>query len=150
MGTTGVLRHLTVTGILVFFIHNQIIVDAATTGRRPAPVSSATSTTNKGRRVMVEAFENAGKTPGLEIWRIEVKKIYIYTVFIYPFLNSVVVTSRNSDYTIFFVGEPNFMVARNIFSKTVKQIYLCFEVNHCATKWNLYESFLIPYVLTNS
>lgn len=77
MVTTGVLRHLAVTGVLVLLIFDQIVVHGATAGRRPAPISSATQTnSNKGRKVMVEAFENAGRSPGLEIWRIEVKKCF--------------------------------------------------------------------------
>lgn len=60
----------------MFLLLNEHCASAATTGGRTSVINTNPSAESGDKHsrpvIMHSAFQNAGKTPGLEIWRVEV------------------------------------------------------------------------------
>ncbi|KAI8044788.1 gelsolin isoform X1 [Drosophila gunungcola] len=113
MAAPGVVGMAVISSLLVLVALSFSPCSAGTLNARPAfPVQSGQiqpsgqNSKQPGRRVMNPAFANAGRTPGLEIWRIE---------------NFEPVAYPKNNYGKFFTGD-SFIVLNTIENKKDKQL----------------------------
>ncbi|XP_016992685.2 gelsolin isoform X1 [Drosophila takahashii] len=113
MATPGAADMAVISSLFVLVALSSSFCSAGTLNARPAfPVQtgqiqpSAQSSKQPGRRVMNPAFANAGRTPGLEIWRIE-----NFEPVVYP----------KNNYGKFYTGD-SFIVLNTIESQKDKKL----------------------------